>query len=87
MKSAYEKYLIKRAEEEYNTFSSSATKPEIQEIVADILWDDLLIQGMYVWMILEATGDERYDENTFLKAAGLVMDDSFSLINLDSRIP
>jgi len=49
-------------------------------IIVNRLLDDLYLNGMAVWVLLERTGDEDITSSTFDKAAELVLNDDFTLL-------
>jgi len=55
-------------------------KSKWHSVIVNRLLDDLYLNGMAVWTLLEHTGDEEITSSTFDKAAELVLDDNFTLL-------
>lgn len=88
MKSDYQSQLIIRAYNQCATFQSanSITIENVKETIANLLWDDLLLNGYNVWSLLISTGDEQYNEQSFKKAADLVVASNITMLNVAIQV-
>lgn len=76
---SYEEELILRAYKECSTFvpaGSTIDFADLETAMENILWKDLSYNGLNVWALLEATGDKTYNEESFKKAARMVINNA-----------
>lgn len=55
-------------------------KSKWHSVIVNRLLDDMQLNGMVVWTLLEYTGDTDITSSTFDKAADLVLDDNFTML-------
>lgn len=74
-KSPYEISLLTEASMRFGD-----DKSKWHKAIVDRMLDDLHLNGMAVWTLLEHTGDADITDETFDKAANLVLDDQFTML-------